>query len=65
MSVQLSPGDVPVLPALVWVCLSNDLQQQAIFLMAQLAFNCVADQSDWFVKESENAQPIQQSQNPA
>jgi len=65
MSVQLSPLDVPTLPAQVWASLTNDLKQQVVFLMAQLAFNLMADQLDWFAKEPEHAQPIQPSQNPA
>jgi len=65
MSVQPSPLDVPTLPAQVWASLANDLKQQVIFLMAQLAFNLMADQADWFAKEPEHAQPIQPSQDPA
>ena len=65
MTVQPSALDVPTLPAQVWASLTNDLKQPAIFLMAQLAFNLLADQLDWFAKEPEHAQPIQQSQNPA
>ena len=65
MSVQPSPRDVPTLPAQVWANLANDLKQQVIFLMAQLAFNLMADQADWFAKEPDHAQPIQPPQNPA
>jgi hypothetical protein len=65
MSIQPAPVDVPILPALVWACLTNDLKQQVIFLMAQLAFNCIADQSDWLAKENQYVQPIQQSQDPS
>jgi hypothetical protein len=65
MSVPSSPLEVPTLPAQVWASLTTDLKQQVIFLMAQLAFNLLADQSHWLAKEPEHAQPIQQSQNPA
>lgn len=65
MSVQPSPSDVPGIPAHVWACLAKDLQERAIYLMAQLALNLVADQSGWFVKESDHAQPSPQFQNPA
>ncbi len=65
MSIQPSPVDVPVLPTLVWAGLASEFKQQVIFLMAQLAFNLLADQSDWFAKELEHAQPLQQPKNPA
>lgn len=65
MSIQPSPSDIPAIPAHVWGCLTKDLQVRAIYLMAQLALNLVADQSNWFAKESDHAQPAQQSQNPA
>ena len=65
MSVQPSPLDVPTLSAQVWASLADDLKQQVIFLMAQLAFNLMADQADWFAREPEHAQPIQPSQDPA
>lgn len=65
MSVQPSPLDVPALPAQVWASLASDLKQQVIYLMAQLAFNLMADQSDWFAREPEHAESIQPSQNPA
>jgi hypothetical protein len=64
MSVHPSPLDVPTSPAQVWASLANDLKQQVIFLIAQLAFNLMADQADWFAREPERAQPIQSSQNP-
>lgn len=64
MSVQPSPSDVPAIPAHVWACLAKDLQERVIYLMAQLALNLVADQSGWFAKESDHAQPPQQPQNP-
>ncbi len=65
MYVQPSPSDVPAIPAHVWACLAKGLQERAIYLMAQLALNLVADQSGWFVKEFNHAQPPQQPQNPA
>jgi hypothetical protein len=66
MPVQPSPSDIPAIPAHVWACLAKELQERAIYLMAQLALNLVADQSSCFVvKESDHAQPSHQSQNPA
>jgi hypothetical protein len=35
----------------IWAHLASDLQDQAIRLMAQLALNLVAAQSDWLGKE--------------
>jgi hypothetical protein len=65
MSVPPSRLDVPASPAQVWANLANDLKQQVIYLMAQLAFNLLATQTDWFAREPEHAQPIQPPQNPA
>jgi hypothetical protein len=65
MSVQPSPSDFSAIPATVWASLAKDLKEQAICLMAQLALNLVADQSDWFGKEFDHAQPTQQPKNPA
>ena len=65
MLVQSSPVDTPVLPAQVWTRLATDLQERAIRLMAQLAFNLVAAQSEWPRKESDHALPTQRPQNPA
>jgi hypothetical protein len=65
MSVPPSRLDVPTLPGEVWANLANDLKQQVISLMAQLAFNLLAAQTDWFAREPEHAQPIQPPQNPA
>ncbi len=69
MSLPSSSPDLSKVPADLWANLATDLKQQVIFLMAQLAFNLLADQSHWFAKEPEHghplAQPIQQPQNPA
>jgi len=65
MSVPPSRPEVSTLPGEVWATLAGDLKQQVISLMAQLAFNLLAAQTDWFVRESEHAQPIQPPQNPA
>jgi hypothetical protein len=65
MSVPSSPSDVPVIPGPVWACLARDLQERAIHLMAQLAFDLIADQSGWFAKESDHAKSPPQPQNPA
>lgn len=64
MSVQPSPSDISAIPATVWASLAKDLKERAIYLMAQLAFNLAADQSGWFGKELDHAQPPQQPQNP-
>ena len=63
MSVQ-SSSEMSVSPAHIWACLAKDLQERAIRLMAQLAFNLVAAQSDWSVEEPDHAHPSQQPQNP-
>jgi hypothetical protein len=62
MSVQPS-CEATVSPAHVWACLAKDLQERAIRLMAQLAFNQVAAQSSWFVKEPDHAHSAQPPQN--
>ncbi len=64
MLVQSSLVDTPVSPAQVWARLATDLQERAIRLMAQLAFNLVAAQSEWPQKESDHALPTQRPQNP-
>ena len=65
MSVPPSPLDVSRVPTDLWASLATDLKQQVIFLMAQLAFSLLADQSHWLAEEPEHVQPIHQSQNPA
>jgi len=64
MSVFTSPSTVSTPQTCVWTSLTLDLQKRAIQLMAQLAFNRVADQSGWFTKEDDYAQPPQQPKNP-
>jgi hypothetical protein len=49
----------------VWTSLTLDLKERAIQLMAQLAFNRIADQSGWLTKEPDYVQPSQQPKNPA
>jgi hypothetical protein len=62
MSTLTSPSTAPTC---VWTSLTLDLKERAIQLMAQLAFNRVADQSGWMTKEPDHVQPTQQSKNPA
>jgi hypothetical protein len=62
MSVFSSPSTTPVC---VWTALTRELKQRAVQLMAQLAFNRIADQSGWFTKEPDDVQPTQQPKNPA
>ena len=51
----------PVTPSpCVWTSLTLELKERAVQLMAQLAFNRIADQSGWFTKEAENVQPLEQ-----
>jgi len=65
MWVQSAPVDSPVSPAQVWARLAIDLQERAIRLMAQLAFNLVAAQSEGPGKESDHAFSTHCPQNPA
>ena len=65
MLVQSAPWDSPVSPAQVWARLATDLQERAILLMAQLAFNLVAAQSEGPGKESGHALSTRRPQNPA
>ena len=65
MSTQLSPAGYPVSPAQVWARLATDLQERAIRLMAQLAFNLVFTRSDWHGKEPNRDDTSQQTQDPA
>ncbi len=65
MSVLTSPSTITTTPTCVWTSLTRDLKERAIQLMAQLAFNRVADQSGWVIQESDHVQPPQQPQNPA
>jgi len=65
MSIQSSPAGYPVSPAQVWARLATDLQERAIRLMAQLAFNLVFTRSDWNGKEPNRDGTSQQTQDPA
>jgi hypothetical protein len=65
MSHQSLLTDRLVSPAQVWARLATDCRAQAICLMAQLAFNLVAAQSDSPVKESNHAVQPEHTQNPA
>ena len=66
MSVQCLPTESSVTTAQVWARLTTDLQNRAIHLMAQLAFNLVATQSGWQpVKESHHVVPSHTPQDPA
>jgi hypothetical protein len=65
MSVQSSPATPIVSPAQVWARLAADLQARAIRLMAQLAFNLVAAQSDLPIREAHYASLSHPPQNPA
>ncbi|RPH62300.1 MAG: hypothetical protein EHM81_02545 [Chloroflexi bacterium] len=51
-------------PTFVWNSLTLELKERTVQLMAQLAFNRIADQSGWFTKEPDHVQPIQQPKNP-
>lgn len=65
MSVQSLPAESSVTTAQVWVRLAADLQDRAIQLMAQLAFNLVAAQSGWQpLKESTHAVSPHTPQDP-
>ncbi len=67
MSIQSSPAGRPVSPAQVWARLATELQERAIRLMAQLAFNLAATQAGWLVaedKESNHVIPPYHPQDP-
>jgi hypothetical protein len=65
MSYQSLLTDRFVSPAQVWTLLAADCRAQVIRLMAQLAFNLVAAQSDSPVKESNHVIQPKHTQNPA
>lgn len=52
-----------VSPPQVWAGLAADLRLRAISLMAQLALNCVAAQSEWPRPEVPHAHSTQLAQN--
>lgn len=62
MSTLNSPSTAPTC---VWASLALELKERTVQLMAQLAFNRIADQSGWFTKEPDHVQPNQQPKNPA
>jgi len=62
MSTLTSPTTAT---ACVWTSLTLDLKERAVQLMAQLAFNRIAEQSGWFTKEPDDVEPSQQPKNPA
>jgi hypothetical protein len=59
LSTELCPS-----LARVWARLATELQEQAIRLMAQLAFNLVIAQSDWAEKEQTHDLPSRHTQDP-
>lgn len=66
MSHQSSSADRYVLsPAQVWTRLAAECRTRAICLMAQMAFNLVAAQSDAFIQESNHVLPSRHTQNSA
>jgi hypothetical protein len=68
MSIQSSSTNCSISPAQVWARLATELQERAIRLMAQLAFNIVAAQPEWpdvKNKESNHVSLPHQSQNSA
>jgi len=62
MSTLTSPSTAT---ACVWASLTLDLKERAVQLMAQLAFNRIAEQSGWFTKEPDHVQSNQQPKNSA
>ena len=65
MSQQTVSTDLCPSLARVWARLATELQEQAVRLMAQLAFNLVIAQSDWPEKEHTYDLPSRQTQDPA
>jgi hypothetical protein len=63
MLSQATPCPPLVSPAHVWAGLTADLRLRAINLMAQLALNCVAAQSEWPRPEVPHASPTPLTQN--
>lgn len=64
MSQQTLSAELCPSLAQVWARLATELQEQAIRLMAQLAFNLVVAQSDWPEKEYTHDLPSRQTQDP-
>jgi hypothetical protein len=57
MALQATLAEQPVLPAQVWTRLAVDVRQKTICFMAQLAYNFVAAQADFPVKEAQQCLP--------
>jgi hypothetical protein len=53
MALQATLAEQPVLPAEVWTRLAADVRQKTICFMAQLAYNFLAAQADFPVKEAQ------------
>ena len=65
MPLHSLPVDRLVAPAQVWARLTADLQQRAIYLMAQLAWHAVAAQADGPLQEAPDDRPSPQPPDPA
>ncbi len=65
MSHQTSQANHFVLPAQVWPALASDLQADAVWLLAQLAFNLVTAQAEQSSEEVSDVISSQQSQDPS
>jgi len=65
MSQQTLSTDLCPSLARIWARLATELQEQAIRLMAQLAFNLVVAQSDWPTKEYTHDLESRQTKDPA
>ncbi len=65
MPHQSSQAHHFVLPAQVWPALAADLQADAVWLLAQLAFNLVIAQKEQSREEVSDVSSSQQSQNPS
>jgi len=57
MALQATLAEQSVLPAQVWSRLAADVRQKTIDFVAQLAYNFVAAQTDFLVKEAPSCLP--------
>ena len=64
MSTQSSPTNCPVSPAQVWARMATELQERAIRLMAQLAYNLVTAQAGWPNAKDKESKHVIQSYRP-
>ena len=64
MSTQSSPTNCPVSPAQVWARLATELQERAIRLMAQLAYNLVTAQAGCPNAKDKESKHVIQSYRP-